>query len=193
MIALSHVSKRYPGGYQALHDVGFTINPGRSAFIPGPSGAGDRRSSVSLRRSFAARGIPLAVLSMLLDSNGPAHAAAPGVNLSWGSCLINSTTQNFPTSGIPGMAPALLVVSFRLDQPMSDFVATSLILEVGVDDTELPPCFDWGVGGASEGVLRLRPVGPLQSCTNPYAGAQQNGGYVIEEGLPTLVWLKTLA
>jgi len=40
MIALNHVSKRYPGGHQALHDVGFTINAGELAFITGPSGAG---------------------------------------------------------------------------------------------------------------------------------------------------------
>src|SRR5450756_2348031 len=40
MISLSHVSKRYPSGYQALHDVGFTIQAGELAFITGPSGAG---------------------------------------------------------------------------------------------------------------------------------------------------------
>ena len=40
MISLSHVSKRYPGGHQALHDVGFTIETGELIFITGPSGAG---------------------------------------------------------------------------------------------------------------------------------------------------------
>ena len=40
MISLSNVSKRYPGGRQALHDVGFTIESGELAFIPGHSGAG---------------------------------------------------------------------------------------------------------------------------------------------------------
>ncbi|MBI4191310.1 MAG: cell division ATP-binding protein FtsE [Betaproteobacteria bacterium] len=40
MISLSHVSKRYPGGRQALHDVGFTIESGELAFITGHSGAG---------------------------------------------------------------------------------------------------------------------------------------------------------
>src|SRR3990172_3743686 len=40
MITLSHVSKRYPGGHQALHDVGFTIEAGELVFITGPSGAG---------------------------------------------------------------------------------------------------------------------------------------------------------
>jgi cell division transport system ATP-binding protein len=40
MISLSHVSKRYPGGHQALHDVGFTIEPGELIFITGHSGAG---------------------------------------------------------------------------------------------------------------------------------------------------------
>jgi cell division transport system ATP-binding protein len=40
MISLSHVSKRYPGGRQALHDVGFTIEAGELTFITGHSGAG---------------------------------------------------------------------------------------------------------------------------------------------------------
>jgi len=40
MISLKHVSKRYPGGYQALHDVGFAIESGELVFITGHSGAG---------------------------------------------------------------------------------------------------------------------------------------------------------
>ena len=40
MISLSHVSKRYPGGRQALNDVGFTIETGEMVFITGHSGAG---------------------------------------------------------------------------------------------------------------------------------------------------------
>jgi len=40
MISLSHVSKRYAGGHQALHDVSFTINPGELVLVTGHSGAG---------------------------------------------------------------------------------------------------------------------------------------------------------
>ncbi|MDB5811436.1 MAG: Cell division ATP-binding protein FtsE [Betaproteobacteria bacterium] len=40
MISLSHVSKRYPGGHQALNDVGFSIESGELVFITGHSGAG---------------------------------------------------------------------------------------------------------------------------------------------------------
>src|SRR3990172_869882 len=40
MISLSHVSKRYRGGHQALHDVGFTIDSGELVFVTGNSGAG---------------------------------------------------------------------------------------------------------------------------------------------------------
>jgi cell division transport system ATP-binding protein len=40
MISLSHVSKRYPGGHQALQDIGFTIEAGELVFVTGPSGAG---------------------------------------------------------------------------------------------------------------------------------------------------------
>ncbi len=40
MISLSQVSKRYPGGYQALQDINFDIDAGEMAVIVGPSGAG---------------------------------------------------------------------------------------------------------------------------------------------------------
>ena len=40
MITLSRVFKRYPGGRQALNDVGFTVEAGELLFITGPSGAG---------------------------------------------------------------------------------------------------------------------------------------------------------
>ena len=40
MISLSHVSKRYPGGHEALHDVGFAIAAGELVIITGHSGAG---------------------------------------------------------------------------------------------------------------------------------------------------------
>ena len=40
MIRFSHVSKRYPGGYEALHDVSFHLAAGEMAFLTGQSGAG---------------------------------------------------------------------------------------------------------------------------------------------------------
>lgn len=40
MIQVSHVSKRYPGGYEALRDVTFTVDAGEMAFVTGHSGAG---------------------------------------------------------------------------------------------------------------------------------------------------------
>jgi cell division transport system ATP-binding protein len=40
MISFSHVSKRYSGGHQALHDVSFSIDSGELVFVTGPSGAG---------------------------------------------------------------------------------------------------------------------------------------------------------
>jgi len=40
MISLSHVSKRYPGGHQALQDVSFSIDAGELVFVTGHSGAG---------------------------------------------------------------------------------------------------------------------------------------------------------
>jgi len=40
MISFSRVTKRYPGGYEALNDVSFTIQPGEMVFVTGHSGAG---------------------------------------------------------------------------------------------------------------------------------------------------------
>ena len=40
MIKVSHVSKRYPGGFQALHDVSLDVESGEMLFVTGHSGAG---------------------------------------------------------------------------------------------------------------------------------------------------------
>lgn len=40
LIQVSHVAKRYPGGYEALRDVTFSVEAGEMIFITGHSGAG---------------------------------------------------------------------------------------------------------------------------------------------------------
>jgi len=40
MISFSRVTKRYPGGYEALRDVSTAIQPGEMVFVTGHSGAG---------------------------------------------------------------------------------------------------------------------------------------------------------
>jgi cell division transport system ATP-binding protein len=40
MISVSHISKRYAGGYEALRDVTFAVDSGEMLFITGHSGAG---------------------------------------------------------------------------------------------------------------------------------------------------------
>lgn len=40
MIKLSHVSKRYPNGHQALNNINLNITPGEMVFLAGHSGAG---------------------------------------------------------------------------------------------------------------------------------------------------------
>jgi cell division transport system ATP-binding protein len=40
MITVSHISKRYPGGYEALRDVSVNVDSGEMLFVSGHSGAG---------------------------------------------------------------------------------------------------------------------------------------------------------
>jgi len=40
MITVSHISKRYPGGYEALKNVSMRVEPGEMLFVTGHSGAG---------------------------------------------------------------------------------------------------------------------------------------------------------
>ena len=40
MIVASNLSKRYPGGHEAVKDVSFTIEAGQMVLITGHSGAG---------------------------------------------------------------------------------------------------------------------------------------------------------
>jgi len=40
MITVSHISKRYPGGYEALRNVSTHVDPGEMVFVTGHSGAG---------------------------------------------------------------------------------------------------------------------------------------------------------
>lgn len=40
MITFDQISKRYPGGFEALNNVNFSLQKGEMAFITGPSGAG---------------------------------------------------------------------------------------------------------------------------------------------------------
>ncbi len=40
MINVSHISKRYPGGFEALRDISFAVESGEMIFVTGHSGAG---------------------------------------------------------------------------------------------------------------------------------------------------------
>ena len=67
MISFEHVSKRYPGGNQALSDVSFNLSAGEMVFLTGHSGAG---KSTLLR------------LILLLDQATRGQVLVNGTNLS---------------------------------------------------------------------------------------------------------------
>lgn len=66
MIEFHHVSKRYPGGYDALRDVTLQVGRGELVFLTGHSGAG---KSTLLR------------LIMLLERSNSGHVVVAGTNL----------------------------------------------------------------------------------------------------------------
>lgn len=73
MISFSHVTKRFPNGFEALKHISFTINPGEMVFITGHSGAGKS----TLLKLIAAIELPTAGAVIVNKQNvGSLHRSA---------------------------------------------------------------------------------------------------------------------
>lgn len=111
-----------------------------------------------------------------------ASAATPGVNLGWNNCGTTSTTENRVFTCDDNNLTFNLVGSFRVADPIAEYVGLSAFVDFRVNDASLPAWWSMGTGGCREGSLALVNVGTLGGCTNPYSGAGgQGGGFVIED------------
>jgi len=102
-----------------------------------------------------------------------------GVNLGWNNCATNATTVNKLFACNDNGTSFSMVGSFKNGFDIADFVAISAAVDVSTSGAT-PAWFSFGPGGCREGELSLNTVGAIAGCTNPYAGASQGGGFVIE-------------
>jgi hypothetical protein len=105
-----------------------------------------------------------------------------GVNLGWNNCGTTVATSNKSFACDDNATSFQLVGSFKHGFDVADFVAVSAAVDVSVGAPSVPDWFALGTGGCREGELTLNNVGAVAGCTNPYSGANQGGGYVIENG-----------
>ena len=112
------------------------------------------------------------------DPNCPAPM---GVNLGWANCGTTIATANKSFLCDDNAGSFSLVGSFKNGFDVADFVAIAAAVDV-TTGVATPPWFQFGTGGCREGELSLVAVGVLSGCTNPYSGANQGGGYVVEAG-----------
>ena len=114
MIRFDSVSKRYPGGFEALTNVSFHLPRGQMAYLTGPSGAG---KSTLLK------------LIALIERPSRGHVFLDGVNLS-----------NIGNSKVPFIRRNIGVVfqnhHLLYDRPVFDNVALPLVV-LGFDHREI--------------------------------------------------------
>jgi hypothetical protein len=119
---------------------------------------------------------------ILLFTVSPARAAAYGVNLGWSRCSLTYDNVDKSFACDDNANSYSLVASFRNGFDVPDFVAVSAAIDVITSEPFVPAWFSFGVGGCRDGELMLLNVGSVAGCTNPYAGAYQGGGYIVEAG-----------
>jgi len=120
--------------------------------------------------------------ALIVLGAGVASAAVPGTNLGWDNCQTVASTANKNFACNDNGSSFTLVGSFRNGADVADFVAVSAAVDVTTGSPAVPAWFSVGLGGCREGELSLNNVGTLTACTNPYTGASQGGGYVVESG-----------
>jgi hypothetical protein len=122
----------------------------------------------------------------------PIAPGARGVDLGWSSCAVTAATASRVFDCADNGSGFSLVGSFRTDVDVPDFVGVSAFVDVTTAAPTPPPWFQFGGGMCREGAIALTNVGPLAACANPYADAEQGGGYVVETGTGTgqiRIWL----
>lgn len=117
--------------------------------------------------------------ALIVLGAGVASAAAPGTNLGWSNCNTASNANRLFTCDNNGTSQ-VLIGSFVIGFDVADFVAVSAALDITTSGGLTPPWFQFGPGGCREGSLSLTSVGAIAGCVNPYSGANQGGGYVVE-------------
>ena len=143
----------------------------------------EQRSTVGSTCFDVGPGCPASAPSSYLtyDPNCPPPSVA-GVNLGWSNCATNGTTMNRAFTCDDNGTSFSLVGSFKNGFDVADFVAVSAAVDVSTSSPSIPAWFSFGVGGCREGELSLGNVGNLAGCTNPYSGANQGGGLIVENG-----------
>lgn len=107
-------------------------------------------------------------------------AAAPGFNLTWANCSSASSSSRFCFPCDANDVTRSMIASFRPSRPVPDFVGVSVTIDCTVSAPAVPPWWQTGPGECREGALGVIQVSGLSACTNPYAGASQDGGMVVD-------------
>jgi hypothetical protein len=105
-----------------------------------------------------------------------------GVNLGWGNCGTTIATADRAFACNDNGTSFSLVGSYKNGFDVADFVAISAAVDVTTTGAATPAWFQFGPGGCREGELSLNNVGNIAGCTNPYSGANQGGGFIVENG-----------
>ena len=143
----------------------------------------EQRSTVGSTCFDVGPGCPASAPSAYLtyDPNCP-PATVVGANLGWGNCGTTLATADRAFTCDDNGTSFSLVGSFKNGFDVADFVAISAAVDVSVSSPSIPAWFAFSPGGCREGELSVNTVGNVAGCTNPYSGANQGGGYIIESG-----------
>jgi hypothetical protein len=109
-------------------------------------------------------------------------ATAQGdIRLGWGDCGTAPHTRNAAFACDNNTSSFSLIVSFRLDDPLSNYVGCSSVIDYAVASTIASKPWWQFESGCRNGSLAPSTVGTVAGCTNPHpAGSNQAGGIAFE-------------
>ena len=136
MITFDRVSKRYPGGQQALANLSFSLARGEFAFVTGHSGAGKSTLTDALIGALIQNGKSVAVLCV--DPSSPFHQGAvlgDRIRMSEWYTHPNVYIRSLATRGaLGGLHPRILEITDLVKCFTADWI---LIETVGVGQSEV--------------------------------------------------------